>query len=261
MEGRRSIAAAYLLAVLAVLPLLIPEWWVGYRLGASDSILSVIAPTEQPLSIRSPGGVWAVVLCLSWFGLAYWRRQFSWWEAALVVVGGGAALLRAGNLWLDAVAMVLPLAHQLSIARIKPVVRSILIATGVSVAVLTFVSSRPPELPLAAIHAALAASPRGKVLVDWRWAGVVQQQLGAARPVWAGGGLGSESTDFWLDYLRVAQGHERWAAILLQIDVDVVVLDAASQQRQAADLVRTSSADWHVLYDENGAMVAERVAS
>ena len=75
----------------------------------------------------------------------------------------------------------------------------------------------------------------------------------------AADGLQSESKDFWLDYLRVAQGHVRSADILRQMNVDLVVLDAAGQQRQAADLVR-SSANWRVTFDADGVLVAERIS-
>ena len=40
----------------------------------------------------------------------------------------------------------------------------------------------------------------------------------------------------------------------------MVVLDAADQQRPAADLVR-ASADWRVIYDADGALVAARMGS
>jgi hypothetical protein len=248
------------LAVLAVLPLLVPELWVGFRVGTSDGVLSVIAPTEQPLSVRSPGGPWVVTLALAWFGLAYWQRKFALWEAALVLIGGVAALVRVGNTWVDAAAIVVPLARQLSTANLRPVGLAGLATVCLMVGFVTLAISRPPDLPLAASQAALSAAPRGKAMADWRWAGELQRRAGASRQVWAAGGLGSESTDFWLDYLRVAQGHARWAAVLSQLNVDLVVLDAADQQRQVADLVRTSS-DWRVTFDANGVLVAERVSS
>src|SRR5438105_2312206 len=104
--GRWSVVSAFIVVVLAVLPLLVPELWVGFRVGLFDTALAVIAPTEQPLSVRSPAGPWAIGLALTWFGLAYWQRKFAWWEVALVVVGGIAALVRLGNAWLDAAALV-----------------------------------------------------------------------------------------------------------------------------------------------------------
>jgi hypothetical protein len=241
-------------------PLLVPELWVGFRVGLSDTALSVIAPTEQPLSVRSPAGLWAITLALAWFGLAYRKRQFVLWEAALVIVGGAAALARLGNAWVDTAALVPPLARQLLMARFKPAVLAGLAAICLAVALVTLAMSRPPDLPAAATQAALSSAPRGTVLADWRWAGDLQQRLGLTRVVWASEGLTSESADFWLDYLRIAQGHARWAELLNQMNVDLVVLDAAGQQRQAADLVR-ASADWQVTFDANGVLVAERVNS
>jgi hypothetical protein len=126
---------------------------------------------------------------------------------------------------------------------------------------MTVVMTRPPDLPAAASQAASqAAAGQGRVMSDWRWAGALQQRLGTTRQVRAANGLHSESEEFWLDYLRVAQGHARWAEILRQRNVDLLVLDAAGQQRQAADLVRTS-ADWRVTFDANGVLVAQRVGS
>src|SRR5437016_6084264 len=76
VSGRWSVVGASVLAVLSVLPLLVPELWVGFRVGLFDTALAVIAPTEQPLSVRSPAGPWAIGLAVVWFGLAYWRRKF-----------------------------------------------------------------------------------------------------------------------------------------------------------------------------------------
>src|SRR5215207_8253447 len=78
----------YALALSAVLPLLAAEIWSGFRLAQSDPVLSVIAPTEQPLSVRSPGGIWAMGLALAWLALAYWQREVRLWEATLVLIGG-----------------------------------------------------------------------------------------------------------------------------------------------------------------------------
>jgi hypothetical protein len=119
----------YAVAVVAVLPLFVPaalsglsdlSGWSGlsgFRLAASDPVLSVIATTEQPLSQRSPGGVWAMGLALLWFSLAYRHRRVGAWETGLVLVGGAAALIRLGNTWLDAAALVLPLARQFRLAQ------------------------------------------------------------------------------------------------------------------------------------------------
>jgi hypothetical protein len=247
----------YILAILAVLPLLAPEIWSGFRLGVSDTVLSVIAPTEQPLSVRSPGGLWAMALVLIWFSLAYWRRDAKLWEAALVIIGGAAALTRLGNAWVDAVAMVLPLGRQLASLDLKPVVVTALGAICVAATLATATLTRPPELPQAARQVAIGASTGGKVIADWRWAPEVQSQLGSRRQVYAAGGLASESADFWVDYLRIAQGHERWAELLRGMGVDLVVMDSADQQHQAAELIRASS-DWRVTFDSGGTLVAER---
>jgi len=250
----------YVLAVVAVLPLLVPELWIGFRLGLADMALGVIAPTEQPLSVRSPGGLWAMALALTWFGLAYRGRRFALWEAALVTLGGIAALARLGNAWVDAAALVVPLARQLALINLGPAARAGLVAICLVAGAATLVTSRPPELPAAAAQAALSGTGGGSVLADWRWAGDLQQRLGANRHVWAARGLTSESSDFWLDYLRIAQGHARSAELLQAMNVDLVVFDAAAQQRQAADLVRALP-EWRVIFDADGVLVAERSQS
>jgi hypothetical protein len=247
----------YLLAACAVLPLLAPEVWTGFRLAFSDSFLSVIAATEQPLSVRSPGGVWAMALAVTWFGLAYWQRRFALWEPVLVVLGGAAALARVGNLWVDALCMLLPLARQVSTAKFPGPILGGAVMASVAIAILTLVTGRPPELPPAAVDATRASTQRGSVMADWRWASDLQQRLGGQRRVFASAGLASESSEAWLDYLRVAQGHERWAESLRTLGIDTVVFNAADQQVQAAALIRGSS-EWRVLYDTAGALVAER---
>jgi hypothetical protein len=246
----------YIVAILAGLPLLAPEVWSGFRLGQSDAVLSVIAATEQPLSVRSPGGVWAMLLALAWFGLAYWYRRVAVWEAALVVIGGAAVLARFGNAWLYAAAMVLPLARQLGIARAALRVDAGVAIVSVAAAVATLATTRPPDLT-SGVRAAAAAVPSkpGAVLADWRWAGQVERDLGASRHVLAAGGLGSETSDFWLDYVRIIQGHEHWAEELQRLNVDLLVLN--SEVRPITNLVRTS-AEWHVVYDADNALVAER---
>jgi hypothetical protein len=251
------VAGAAVVALAAVLPLLAPEVWTGFRLAFSDPLLSVIAQTEQPLSVRSPGGVWAMGLAVAWFSLAYWQRSFGLWEAALILLGGAAALARVGNLWLDALLVVLPLARRLSAAHVPLAVQSGAAAVSVVVAIWIVTGLRPPDLPSAASQATAASASRGRVMADWRWAADLQQRLGSQRRVFASGGLASESSEAWLDYLRVAQGHERWDDALRTQGVDLVVLSASDQQAQAAAVIRTSSA-WRVLFDASGALVAER---
>jgi hypothetical protein len=244
----------YVVAILAGLPLLAPEVWSGFRLGQSDAVLAVIAATEQPLSVRSPGGVWAMLLALAWFALAYWYRRVTPWEAALVLIGGAAVVARLGNAWLYAAAMVVPLARQILVARPGLRVEVGVGLLSVAVAAATLITTRPPDLASGARIAAASSQQPGAVLADWRWAGQLQRDLGG-RQVLAAGGLASESSDFWVDYVRVIQGHERWADELRRWNVDLLVLD--SEVRPITELVRTS-ADWHVVYDGDNALVAER---
>jgi len=248
---------AMAVALCAVLPLIAPEVWGGFRLGTADPILSALSVFEQPLSVRTPGGPWAVGVALAWFALAYWRRKFALWEAALVLIGGAAALARVGNMWLDAAAMVLPLARQIDLLKLAPLALAGIGSGCLIVAGVLLVQTRPPELPVAAVAAVRQTPTQGNVLADWRWAGELQQQLGSDRSVLAAGGTPSEPSDFWVDYLRIAQGHERWADILRQLDVDTVVLESGVQQHRAAELVRASS-DWRVTYDVGDTLVAER---
>jgi hypothetical protein len=201
-------------------------------------------------------------LALAWFGLAYRRRQFSVWELGLVLLGGAAALARVGNAWADGICLWLPLARQASQIRIRPMTGLALAALSLAATVAVLAITRPPALPNAALQAVLsgeAFSANGAVFADPRWAPELQHQLGPNRQVLAARGLAAESTDFWLDYLRVTQGHERWAELLHEWNVDTVVLDAADQQRQVAGLIRSSS-DWQLLYDSGGTLVAQRVA-
>jgi hypothetical protein len=226
------------------------------RIGLSDSVLSAIATSEQPLSVRSPAGLWAAALAVLWFALAYWRRDAPPWQAALVALGATAALLRTGNAWIDGVLLIAPLGAQLSSLRLRPIILGPIAAAGLLVAGQTLWTTRPPALPQTAIEAAQAGSGNGTVFADWRWAGQLQQQL--AEPVLASGGLASESTDFWLDYVRITQDHERWSTELRDLNADLVVL--SSDQRPVVERVRASS-QWHVLYDGADAFVAERVTA
>ena len=240
------------MAVCAVLPLLTPLLWSGLRISlAPNTVLTTVDPMfEAPLSVRSPLGVWLLLVILTWFALAYRMRQAVWWEMALITAGAGLALPRVGNAWLAGLMLVVPLARQLALLPHGP--RMAIGAVCVSVAIVVGVMLRPPQLPPAAVQA--IAPKTGTVYVDWRWAHALQA---SDRTVLTAGGLTSESKEFWLDYLRVAQGHERWAAILRTHQVSVLVLDARDRQRMAADLVR-QSAEWQVAYDDGAVLVAER---
>lgn len=244
----------YVVAAAMVLPLLAPEVWSGYRLGLADSVLGTIASSEQPLSVRSPGGQWAIGLALLWFALAYWQRRIRWWEALLVVVGGTAALLRTGNAWLDALALIAPLGAQLHGARPRTVILAAAAAAGVLVGAASLWTTRPPALPQAAITAAQAT--HGTVFANWQWAAELQRDLGQDRRVLAAGGLASETPAFWLDYVRIIQDFERWPSELQDLNVDVLVL---TTDQPVVGSVRSAS-EWHVVYDRDHVVVAERTA-
>src|SRR4051812_47433107 len=81
-----------LLTVCAVVPLLVPLAWSGYRLAfAPDTVRAALSNLEAPWSIRDPLGVWALLLVLTWFGLAYRARKMAWWEMPLVLLGAAVA--------------------------------------------------------------------------------------------------------------------------------------------------------------------------
>jgi hypothetical protein len=249
-------ALPYLASAALVLPLFALALWSGFRIGLSDSVLAAIAASEQPLSVRTPGSMWTLALALVWFALAYRRRDAPLWQAALVVLGGLVVLLRAGNAWLDGLALIVPLGAQLSALRLRPVFLYAAAVVGFVVAGQTLWSTRPPVLPQAAIQAAQSSAEGGTVFADWRWATELQQHVDDR--VWAAGGVGSESTDFWLDYVRITQDHERWSTELRDMDANLVVL--SDDQVTLEQQVRASS-QWHVLYDAGNAFVAERVSA
>ena len=246
-----------LAAVGLVLPLLVPAVWGGLRLGVWDLARSVVTPSEGALGVRDPVGVWAVGVALGWFGLAYrGRNDWRWWELGLIILGGTAALVRVGNAWLDGLAVLLPIARQLQRLVLPAWVLAGLTLVGGATAAALLLLTQPAPLPDAARTAALAAGGSGRVFSYWQWAPQLQRDVGTRRDVLAADGIGSGSEDFWLDYLRVSQGHERWTAILDQQAVDVVVLNSR-EQAAAAALVRAAP-DWQVLDDADGALVARR---
>jgi hypothetical protein len=248
---RRSFGRSAL-AVTAVVPLMLPLIWSGYRLGLlPDPVLAALSPLEAPWSVRDPLGVYALLLVLAWFALAYRGRRVQWWELPLVLLGSAVVLPRVGNCWLAALALVPPLGMQL--ARREPRGALALSAACVFAALALLLLNRPAVLPDAAASAVLKV--QGGVLADWRWAPALQSRA-PDRIVLGGRGLHGEPTTYWLDYLRVVQGHERWDAILRSYDARVLLLDA-QQHRLAAEVVR-ASAEWHVVLDEGGVLVAER---
>jgi hypothetical protein len=256
VQGRGEVARlgalAYLAAAGLVLPLVAAEVWSGFRLALADNVLATISVTEQPLSVRTPGGQWAILLALLWFALAYWQRRMRWWEPLLVVLGGTAALLRTGNGWLDAIALIAPLGARLAYLRVPRGLMVGAAVVGACVAAFTLWTTRPPSLPQAAVAA--AQSGHGTVLADWRWAPQLQRDLGTDRRVLASGGLASETPDFWLDYVRVVQDFEKWPDELRGLNADVLVLPT---DQPVTNQVRSSS-DWHVVYDSEHVLVAER---
>lgn len=235
-----------------VLPLVAPEVWSGFHLALADDLLGVIAVSEQPMSVRSPGGEWAIGLALVWFALAYRQRSMHWWEPLLVLLGGTAALLRTGNAWLYAIALMPALGAQL--ACLRPPRKAMLAAAvvGVSVAAFTLWTTRPPTLPHAALVA--AQSVHGTVFADWRWAPELQRDLGQDRRVLGSGGLASETQAFWIDYVRIIQDFEKWPDELRGLNAEVLVLPI---DQPVIDQIRSSS-EWHVVYDADNVLVAER---
>jgi hypothetical protein len=256
--GRLKSPAAWVAAVCAVLPLIGAEVWSGFRLALPDPVLGAIAPGEQPLSVRSVGGVWAMLLALVWFGLAYWRRDLRWWEVSLVILGTAAALIRTGNAWLEALALIAPLARQSGLLAPPRWILASAAAISLVVAGVSVYVTRPPALPGPALAAAAAANPSGgTVFADWRWAPQLQREL-ANQKVLAAGGLASESPEFWLNYVRIVEDYEQWPSELQAMQVNLLVLN--SQDPALADQVRASP-DWQVLYDTDNAFVAQRTTS
>ena len=253
----RETASISLVVLFLVLPLAAAEVWTGYRLAPSSLGLTVISGLEQPLSVRSTVGPWAMALAVGWFALAYWQKSLTLWEAALVLLGGAAALLRAGNAWIDALALILPLGRQLKLLNPRPAILVGLAALCLAAIIYALLATRPPTLPPAAAQAVVTSSTTGNVFSDWRWAAELQQREGTARKVLAARGLASESDDFWLDYDRIVQGHELWSSILEGMGASVVVLDSKDQALAAAALVRESPS-WHVIYDADSVLVAEK---
>ncbi|MGI9146693.1 MAG: hypothetical protein ACR2IK_09140 [Chloroflexota bacterium] len=251
-----SVAPACL-AILATGPLLagLPFAGLDFRL-ASNAVLAQLSPTEQSMSVRTLTGAWALGLPVIWFGLAYTGKGPAQWETPLVLLGAALASVQTGNAWVEALAMVLPLARQVrGLNLTRPLVVGVGLALiGLSVANLTH--SRRPELPPSATAAAMASHGE-RVFADWEWAGELQRQLGPSRTVPGAAGLHAASTEYWADYLRASQGHAAWASVLDRLGVEVVVVDAAATQLPLGELIRRSPS-WRVLDDSDGALVAER---
>lgn len=240
-----------IVAMAVVLPLIVPLIWSGYRISVlPDTVLAALSPTEAPWSIRDPLGVWALLLVLAWFGLAYRRRQAGWWELPLVLLAAAVMLPRVGNGWLTGLLLAPPLAVQLARLRDHRVLVLVAVACA-AIAVAVTAASRPPSAPDVAPR-----STGGAVFADYRWAPDLQRRL-PSHTVFGVNGLYAESTDYWLDYLRVVQGHERWSQILQAYDVRVLALPVEPRQQLLRDLVRTAP-EWQVVLDDGSGFVAER---
>src|SRR5256885_17254669 len=97
---RSAAAGRVFLALATVLPLVAPLVWTGYRLSPlPDPVRSALSPLEAPWSVRDPLGLWALLLGLLWFGLAYRAERRAWWELLLLLLGAAIILPRVGNAW------------------------------------------------------------------------------------------------------------------------------------------------------------------
>jgi hypothetical protein len=249
-------------AAILMLPLLLQGWLDGWRVATSDPVLGTFNPSEGPLSVGAPAGAWAVALAAGWYVLAYRGRSMRWWEPLLVVGGGAIALARVGNLWVLGVLLLLPLSRQLARVRFRQraVVFAVAILMALAVTIATLMSARPPALDQGALEAIRNNPAQGAVFTDWRWAPSLRRDLGTDQPVLPSQEVSAASEDSWVDYLRISQGNERWAALLQSQGVNLLVLTADGDQRPLATLVK-SSPDWRILYQSPGVLVAQRVTA
>jgi hypothetical protein len=246
---------AWLAAGLLVAPVFVPVAWTGLHVGLrTDPVLGVISPLEQPLSIRTVAGLWTTLLVVGWFGLALRSRQLAVWEYGCVVLGGLLALVRLGNIWLAALLLLAALARQLSTREVPRVVLAGVATLSAVVGIANWTSLKPPPLPGAVDRA--VQSTNGTVFADWRWAAGLQRELGPQRVVLGAAGLVDTPSSYWLDYVRIERGHERWDSLLDQYAARVVILEPADAP-EAAQLIRTSIG-WRVLVDTADVVVAER---
>lgn len=260
--GRASVVALLVppaLALLAVAPMVLPLWWTGFRLSwQPHPTLGALLETERPLTVRPFEGAWAVLVAAAWFGLAYRDRRLAWWEGVLFLGGAVLALVRLGNVWLFAAALVPLFARRLALARVPPLPAAAVAAALLAASGWALLSTRPPPLPSSAVSAARSAGASRSVLAALAWATPLQQALGH-EPVLGAGDPWQSPPDYWPDFQKVSLGHVSWMALLDRYGVDVVVLDAAGTQRRAAELMRKQPG-WQVISDADGALVARRAA-
>jgi hypothetical protein len=239
----------------------LPLIWSGFRLVLQPHpTLGLLLETERPLTVRSLSGTWAVISAAAWFLLAYRSRSVALWEVGLVLGGGALALVRTGNAWVFALALVPAVARQVALARVRGLVALVAAAGLVVACVAAFAATRPLSLPASAARAAQAASGSGPVFSTLHWATPLQDALGGGRQVLGAGDPWAAPPAYWADYQKISLGHERWASLLDSYDVGLLVLDAADIHQRLARFVRTSPG-WHLLFDEDGVLVAERTAS
>jgi hypothetical protein len=219
--------------------------------------LGLLLEAERPLTVRSLSGTWAVVSAAIWFVLAYRSRRVAPWELALVLGGGTLALVRLGNVWVFALALAPALARQIAFARFRGLMALALAVGLVAASFAAVVQTRPPMLPASASQVAQAAPSGGPVFTTLNWATPLQDSVGGQRPVLGAGDPWVAPTDYWSDYQKISLGHEQWARLLDSHGVGLVVLDAADTQQRLARFVRASP-EWHVLFDADGVLVAER---
>lgn len=252
------------LALLLVGPLLAPFAWTGvYPALRPVNALSSVVPQERALTAVTLPGALAWGLALVWFALAYWRsRDVRPWEAGLVLVGGTLALLRTGNAWLYALALIAPMARQLSLARLSPAVRAAAAGVLVLGTAGSLLVARPASAPASALKAVAATrASTAEVIFAWQpWASSVRQAAPAGATVLGAGSPYAWPSSFWTSYGRVMSGRVGWSSLLDQEHVGLVVLDTQGLQGDLARLVEASPG-WHVVETGDGALVAERVGS
>jgi hypothetical protein len=257
-NGMADMARVILLPGLMVLPLVlgIAQVPIAFDLRPNEA-LGPLLHTERPLSVRSLAGTWAILAVVSWFVLAYRSRRVKWWEGALILAAGALSLMRLGNVWLLAIALLAPLTRQLVIADWPRAAHYGAFAVLVVVNTYAFFVTSPynPPAPIApALQRATTANP--VVLASMDWADALQRAVPNAR-VLATGDPRQVEPSYWEDYRKVSLTHVEWLAILARRGVNVLVLDPLTQER-AASLARVDPA-FRVLYDGPEAVVVERL--
>jgi hypothetical protein len=237
----------------------VPFLWTGFRASLEPhAALGSLITSEQPLTVRTFPGMWAILATAGWYGLVAWQRKAAWWQVALVLAASVLTLMRLGNAWLLAAALLPAIAARLAPIRAPGWLAAGLAAVLIGVSLYGGLSARPSSPPSGAVRAVDSAVAHGDtVLTAMSWASTLQQVVGTRATVLGAGDAWSVPPDYWPDYLQVSLGHVDWQAVLDRRDVTLLVLDAANAQSFGARLVRVSTA-WQVVFDEDGALVARR---